>query len=357
MDFLDRMIFQNTLLEWLTALGVAAGSYIALVLLRRITVRNISRVAKRTRTDWDDIVEKLLRQTRRIWLLVIALAIGSRLVELSENGRLALKYVVVFVTIIQVGVWGRALILALIDRHIAAQKETDPGAATTMAALGIVLQIVMWVVLVLMGLQNIGIEVAPLLAGLGVGGIAVALAVQNILGDLFASLSIVLDKPFVIGDMVVVGEMSGNVEHIGLKTTRVRSLSGEQLVFSNSDMLSARIRNFKRMSERRILFRVGVVYQTPRDLVEAIPGMLREAVEAQELARFDRAHFTSFGPSSLDFEVVYFVKSPEYVSYMNTQQAINLMVLDRFRSAGIEFAYPTQTLFVETIGGGNREKK
>jgi small-conductance mechanosensitive channel len=189
-----------------------------------------------------------------------------------------------------------------------------------------------------------------MVASLGIGGIAVALALQNVLGDLLASLSIVLDKPFVIGDMVVVGDLSGTVEHVGLKTTRVRSLSGEQLVFSNSDLLSSRIRNFKRMDERRVLFQIGVVYGTPRAKLEAIPGMVKEAVEAQSNARFDRCHFKTFGASSLDFETVYYMRVPDYQAYMDTQHAINMAIYQRFEDEGLEFAFPTQTIFLEKGG-------
>ena len=179
---------------------------------------------------------------------------------------------------------------------------------------------------------------------------AVALAVQNILGDLFASLSIVLDKPFVLGDFLIVDEHLGTVEYIGLKSTRLRSLWGEQIVFSNADLLKSRLRNFGRMFERRIVFPVGVTYQTPRDKLEAIPGIIREAIQAQEKTRFDRSHFKEFGDFSINFESVYYVLVPDYNLYMDIQQAINLQIHKRFEEEGIEFAYPTQTLFVVREG-------
>jgi small-conductance mechanosensitive channel len=215
-----------------------------------------------------------------------------------------------------------------------------------------VVKVVLWAAVVLIALDNLGVHITTLVAGLGVGGIAVALAVQNILGDLFSSVTIILDKPFVIGDFIIVGDFLGSVEHIGLKTTRVRSLSGEQLVFANSDLLKSRIRNFKQMTERRIVFAFGVIYQTAADKLAAIPGLVREIVEAQPQARFDRAHFKAFGGSSLDFEVVYWVTNPDYNLYMDIQQAINLGLFRRFAAEGIEFAYPTQTLYVEKLGAG-----
>ena len=184
------------------------------------------------------------------------------------------------------------------------------------------------------------------MAGLGIGGVAIALATQSILGDLFASLSIVLDRPFVVGDFIVVGDLMGTVEHVGLKTTRVRSLSGEQLVFSNADLLGSRIRNFKRMAERRIVFAVGVTYQTPAAKLDQIAGVLREIATAAPGVRFDRAHLRSFDDSAITFEVVYYVLDPDYNRYMDTQQRINLAIFRQFEAEGIEFAYPTRTVFV-----------
>jgi small-conductance mechanosensitive channel len=199
----------------------------------------------------------------------------------------------------------------------------------------------------LLDLYNLGVNITALVAGLGVGGIAVALAVQTILGDLFASLSIVLDKPFVVGDFLVVDDMLGAVEYVGLKTTRIRSLSGEQLVFSNSDLLSSRIRNYGRMFERRVSFDVGVTYQTPRDKLIKIPVIIRDAVEGQDKTRFDRSHFKAYGDFALVFESVYYVLGPDYNEYMDIQQAINLHLHECFEQEGIEFAYPTQTVFVK----------
>jgi small-conductance mechanosensitive channel len=195
-------------------------------------------------------------------------------------------------------------------------------------------------------LDNLGFNITTLVAGLGIGGIAVALALQNILGDLFASLSIVLDKPFVIGDFIIIDNYLGTIEHIGLKTTRIRSLSGEQLVFSNTDLLQSRIRNFKRMFERRVVFSIGVTYQTSADKLAKIPKMIKDIVESKDPVRFDRSHFKDYGDFSLNFETVYWVKSPEYNVYMDIQQAINLELYSKFEAEGIEFAYPTQTLFV-----------
>jgi len=349
MAFLDYVLYQNTVLRWLIAIGVALGTAFLLGLLRRLITRQLDRFAKRTATDLDDIISRTLAQTRGFFLLAVGIWIGSQFLTLPERVQSFVRVLVVVVTVIQLGFWSSTLLRALIDRHARSILETDPGAATTMRAMGVIVSLALWLVLALMGLQNLGIEIGPLLAAMGVGGIAIAFALQNVLSDLFASLSIVLDKPFVIGDFVLVGDLAGTVEQIGLKTTRIRSLSGEQLVFSNSDLLGSRIRNFKRMQERRALFTVGVVYQTPQSKLEAIPGMIRQIIEAQELARFDRAHFKAFGASSLDFEIVFYVLRPDFNSYMDTQQSINLAVFKRFEEEEIEFAYPTQTLFLDHV--------
>ena len=203
-----------------------------------------------------------------------------------------------------------------------------------------------WSVIALVALDSLGINVTTVVAGLGIGGVAVALAVQNILGDLFASLSIILDKPFVMGDFLIIDEHMGSVEYIGLKTTRIRSLSGEQLIFSNSDLLKSRIRNYGRMFERRVVFNLGVTYSTPRDKLRRIPEIIRDAINAQEKTRFDRSHFMKYGDYALQFETVYYVKSPDYNIYMDIQQSIYFAIHEAFEREQIDFAYPTQKLLV-----------
>ena len=249
--------------------------------------------------------------------------------------------------LLQLGLWANSGFRCWIELYRERAMKANIGAATSIGAMAFIGQVVLWSVVLLLGLDNLGVDVTALIAGLGVGGIAVALAVQNILGDLFASLSIVIDKPFVVGDFIIVDTFAGTVEYVGLKTTRIRSLGGEQIVFANSDLLQARVRNYKRMWERRILFNFGVLYQTTPDQLEKIPVLVKTIIEQQPLARFDRAHFAKFGDSSLDYEVVYWMQDPDYTKYMDTQQAINLALVREFEAHGIGFAYPTRTLFVE----------
>jgi len=346
MEILDRVLLGNTVRAWLIAAGITLGLTIVLRTMVSVVIGRLRQLAGRTATDVDDIAVEVLSRTKLLFLVFLGVWAGSRTLELGEGGDWAVRVFGILTVVVQAAAWGNVAIASLIRRQISRTIEADPATATTINALGYVLRAALWVVLLLAALANLGIEIGPLLAGLGVGGIAVALAVQNILGDLFASLSIVLDKPFVIGDFIVVGNMAGTVEHIGLKTTRVRSISGEQLIFANSDLLSSRIQNFRRMQERRILFRIGVTYQTSRDLLARIPDMIRASIESQPLARFDRAHFKEFGDSAFIYEVVFFVLSPEYLAWMEVQQAINLEIMRRFEEHGIAFAYPTRTVFL-----------
>lgn len=255
--------------------------------------------------------------------------------------------------ILQCGFWAQRGLVFWLTRRFSLGDVADAGArAMTLALLSFLGRVVLWTLVGLLILDNLGLNVTALVASLGIGGIAVALAVQNILGDLFASLSIAIDKPFVIGDFIIVDEHMGSIEHVGLKTTRIRRLSGEQIIISNNDLLKSRIRNYKRMQERRAVFTVSVTYDTPAQQLESIPLLMRQAIEAQAHTRIDRAHFKSLGSFSLDFEAVYYVLQADFNLYMDIQQAINLQLVRAFSEQGIQFAYPTQTLHIARMGPG-----
>ena len=352
---LEGTFYGNAVGAWLTALVIALVSLAGLWSLRWFVRRRLLALSERTETGLDDVISHALGQTKLLFLLLVALFLGSLALDLSPELDATLGRVAAIALILQAGIWTSAGLTRWLRRYRADTLEEDAASVTTMSAITFVGKLVLWTLVLLLVLDNLGVDVTALVAGLGVGGIAVALAVQNILGDLFASLSIVLDKPFVIGDFLAVGDFLGRVEHIGLKTTRLRSLGGEQLVFSNADLLGSRIRNFGRMAERRVLFTIGVTYQTPREALQRIPDLIREAVEGREQTRFDRAHFKAHGDSALVFESVYYVLSPEYNVYMDIQQGINLELHRRFDEEGIDFAYPTRTVFVNAdAGNGSR---
>jgi small-conductance mechanosensitive channel len=358
--FLDRVIFSNTLAQWLVALGIVVLVTLGLRIAFRILLRRVRAIADRTATDLDDLAAELLEKTRTLFILLIAIWAGSRGLELPQDGWLdkVLRGVLIVGLLLQGGFWGMGVIGYLVKRQRKRQLEEDPGMATAIGAAGFIANLALWSILLLTALGTFGVDITARVASLGIGGVAVALALQNVLGDLFASLSIVLDKPFVLGDFIIVGDFMGTVEHVGLKTTRIRSLSGEQIVFSNSDLLASRIRNYKRMNERRALFAVGVTYDTPSEKLRRIPEIIRSAVESQDQTRFDRSNFKQFGASSLDFETVYFMLVPDYNTYMATQEAINLELVERFAEQDIEFAFPTRTLYVasnSSSGSGTEE--
>lgn len=203
---------------------------------------------------------------------------------------------------------------------------------------------VIWVVAIIFLLDNLGVKISAVVAGLGIGGIAVALAAQAVLGDLFSYFVIFFDKPFETGDFVMVGDKLGVVEHIGIKTTRMRALSGEQLVFSNTDLTNSRVHNYKRMEKRRVVFSLGVTYQTSPELLRKITSIVKDIIITMEDTLYDRGHFASYGDFSLNFEFVYYVNGEDYNKYMDIQQSINLAIFETFKNEGIDFAYPTQTL-------------
>lgn len=348
MGFLDYGVQGNPLRTWLLALAVTLALGTALSALRRSLVRRLEARAATTSTTLDDLAATLLRGLGRWTVAVVAIYVGSLGLALRPNLHALLRAVLVVVVAVQVGLWGQAVIRHVVTTRVE-RDDADGGTKTTAAFAAFAARIVLWALLLLLLLDNLGVNISSLLAGLGVGGIAVALAVQNVLGDVLASLSIALDRPFVVGDFIVVDSLAGTVEHIGLKTTRVRALTGEMLVLSNGDLLRSRLHNFKHLVERRIVLGFGVLYQTTADQLEAIPAMVREAVEATGKARFDRSHLKSFGASSLDFETVYYVLDPDYAVHMNVQQQVMLTLIRRFEASGIGFAYPTQTLYVQQL--------
>ena len=348
---MQLVFFGNTVLAWLTALGIAAGVTLALYVVKKVVVHHLRILAARTETRLDDIAVEALEATRLTVMAIMGLYVGSTFLALPPAVDLFARRAAIVVGLVQMALWGNAALRGWLKQYYE-NRATEPGRATSAAAVGFILRMVLWVVVFLMILDNLGVNITTLVASLGIGGIAVALAVQNILGDLFASLSIVLDKPFVIGDFVIVDKYLGTVEYVGLKTTRIRSLGGEQLIFSNADLLKSRLQNMTRMNRRRVAFSIGVTYDTPRDKLAAIPPMLTEIVKAQPDVSFDRAHFQGIGPASMNFEVVYWVESPDYVRFMDIQQEVLLRIVDGLKEREVCLAYPTQVLHMPDLRAG-----
>lgn len=347
MNLLHSVYLGNPLWAWGLAVIITAILPIIFKIILRAIVRRLSAIAQQTKTEIDDAVLALLQKTKYLFLLILSLYIGLQVITLPEQITRLVQILALIAIFLQVGLWGNALISFWIFRSAKKKGAEDPASVSAFGVMTFFARLALWLVILLLALDNLGIQITPLIAGLGVSGIAVALAVQNILSDVFNSISILLDKPFEVGDFIIVGDYLGTIENIGVKTTRIRSLSGEQIIFSNSDLLGSRVRNYKRMYERRVVFSFGVVYQTPADKLEAIPEMIRGIIEPIDQTRLDRAHFQKFGDSALIFEVVYYIKSGDYNLYMDVQQKINLAVCRQFEQEGIDFAYPTQTLYIQ----------
>ncbi|MGD9043795.1 MAG: mechanosensitive ion channel family protein [Desulfobacterales bacterium] len=346
---LNQIYYQNTIGEWIHAILAVVFVFLIIRISKAIVSKQINRITAKTSTVWDDLAARLINKIKLFFLIAIAFYVGSRLLTLPNAVTNFINKFVGIVLLIQIGILASEAIRFWLNWYRKQKIEDRADAVATVTSVGVIVRILLWLIVLLIALDNLGVNVSALIAGLGVGGIAVALAVQNILSDLFASFSIVLDKPFVIGDFIIVDNFLGTIEHIGLKTTRVRSLSGEQLIFSNTDLLKTRIRNYKRMNERRIVFSIGVVYQTPHEKLTKIPKVIKNIINKQEQTRFDRAHFKEYGPYSLNFEIVYWIEIPDYNIYMEIQQAINLEIFQQFEKEGIEFAYPSQSIYVNDV--------
>jgi small-conductance mechanosensitive channel len=338
-ELASRTILGNTLQSWVIALAVFALLFTVLPLLRAALGKRLKKLRPHQSAAPLETALVLLSGTTRVFLIAVALWLALqwlRMPGVIDRGLgIALKVVIW----LQVALWGVTLVRRLVDAR--RDGAAVAGGAASLNILRFIGIVAVWSIALLMLLANLDVEIMPLVAGLGVGGIAIALAVQNVLGDLLASLSIALDKPFKVGDFLVLGDEKGTVEHIGIKSTRVRSLSGEQIVVSNSDLLETRVRNYGLLYERRISFEIGIVYETPREKVAELPGIIEAAIRAQPKTRFDRAHFARFGDFALVYEAIYFVLDAAYNVSMDTQQAINLQLLAEFEKHGIEFAYPT----------------
>lgn len=337
-----------SLFNIMMALVVAIGSYALMLLGLRIVTGRLRKITERTSTGMDDVIVNVLASTNRWLLLLAAILIGVGVLDLGPRWSDRVGQAWFVAVALQLGLWlTKAISVGIRGYEL---RHQQGGATTNLSASATLLtwflRTMLWAVILLAVLSNVGVNITAFIASLGVGGIAVALAVQNILGDLFASLSIAVDKPFEVGDFISSSAGVGTVEYVGLKTTRIRALTGEQIVVSNTDLLKQAVQNYRRMRERRIVFGFRVPYGTSPELAEQIPGMVKELVDADKMLRFDRAHLSKFGESSLEYEVVYIVLDPGYNLYMDSQQRLNLGLMRAFAAKGIDFAFPTRTLHV-----------
>ncbi len=342
----ERIFYGNTLADWLIAGAVTFAVWSGLTLLRRLITSRYQKHSSARHPTPIRLIFYLSRYTKQFLFLALALDAGQESLTFAPKIQHIISNSLLTLMLLQAGLWaGRSVRFYLEIKE--AERGADRVFAGSLDIINFVARMLIWSLLILVALDNFGVNITALLAGLGVGGVAVALALQNVLGDLFASLSIALDKPFVVGDSLNIDVFTGAVEHIGIKTTRLRSESGEQIILSNADILKSRVRNYGRMPEQRVLTTLRVKYTTPGETLRSIPTLLEGIVRAETSARFDRCHLKTLGESALLFELSYFVQQPKQNPLMDLQQSVNFRIVDEFHRQGIEFAYPTQHVVLE----------
>jgi len=344
-NFLDHSFFGNTIYQWLIAFVIVLALFLLIKFFKFFVVKKVKVWASKTNTTWDNfliaIVESSIIPLLYISSIYTALSFLNFTDKVDKVIHVAYLVAITYFVLRIISSAFKKFVYSFIQREENSEsKEKQAGGLIVIA------NVIIWILGIIFLMDNLGYNVTTLIAGLGVGGIAIALAAQAVLGDLFSYFVIFFDRPFEIGDFVVVGEESGVIEYIGIKTTRIRTLSGEQLICSNTDLTNSRLHNFKRMQKRRIVFSLGVTYQTTHMQLAEIPGLIKDIIDRRPKLQFDRAHFSGYGDSSLNLEVVYYVLDSEYLVYMDNQEAVYLDIFEAFQKRGIEFAYPTQTLFV-----------
>lgn len=337
--------FGNTLGQYAQSLIILLGLLLLFKIFQRAIIWRLESLAKKTKTDVDDTLLTIIESIKPPFYVIVALYFGFTFLSAHPLVKQGFNIFIIFLVVYQIIKSLQILIDYIFDRQLRKKEhKTSEAAFKTLAS---VLKGILWALGALVVLQNLGINVTSLIAGLGIGGIAIALAAQNILGDLFSSFAILFDKPFIPGDFIVLGDKMGTVEKIGIKTTRIRSIGGEELVISNQELTNSIIQNFGKLKKRRIVFQLGVTYETPAAKLKEIPGMTEKIIKEFKRLEFDRAHLKDFGESSINFEIVYYVLSNNYNVYMDLQQSINLKIVGRFEKEGIEMAYPTRTVYLK----------
>lgn len=353
-SFLDQSFVGNTVQEYLLVLGGILLGILIVNIFKQLILRRIEKLIGSTETEIDDYIFESFNRfvIPIIYFSIIYTAVQT--LNLGENVASAIEVAfIVVITYFSVRLISSIVLLFL--RAYVKRQEDGEEKVKQLGGVMLIINIAIWTVGFVFLFDNLGYDVTAIITGLGIGGIAIALAAQNILGDLFNYFVIFFDRPFEIGDFLIVGDKNGVVEKIGIKTTRIRTLSGEQLVFSNADLTNSRIHNYKKMQRRRIVFSVGVTYETPAEKLRQIPGVLKEIVETQGMVNFDRAHFKAFGDSSLEFEICYYINSADFNTYMDIQQDYNFQIFEKFDEMGVDIAFPTRTLYVRNEAGQKLE--
>ncbi len=342
---LEMVYFENSVVDYLIVIGLFLAALVAIKIFQHYILRHLKKLAEMTSTTIDDFLIRIIQRQVLPLANFGAFYLTVNILTLPPSAKKIIDVIGMAVLM----VFAARLALSFIGYGFNlyfAKRGKDIAADRSLTGILAVLKVIVWGLAIVMFLDNLGFKISAIIAGLGIGGVAIALAAQAVLGDLFSYFSILFDRPFEVGDFIILDDYLGTIEHIGIKTTRIRSLGGEQVILSNTDLTSSRVRNYKRMDKRRVVFKLGVTYQTSFEQVKVIPGVVEKIIKGVKGTTFDRAHFFSYGDFSLIFEVVYYVMSRDYNIYMDTQQEINFAIKKEFEARKIEFAYPTQTVFL-----------
>jgi small-conductance mechanosensitive channel len=345
-NILNKLYLNNTVYDYLISLILFIAVVILLKIVRAVFIKRIKALAEKTATTIDDFLVDAVSGKLIPILYFAAFYLSIQRLVLGESVAVWVKTIVmIIITVISVH-----FLVMLVKYGVESfwkKKSEEPGQAEVPRAILTIVRIILWTIAFVIILDNMGVKITALITGLGIGGIAIALAAQAILVDLFSYFTIFFDRPFQIGDFIVVGEYKGTVEHIGIKTSRIRSLGGEELVFSNTDLTNSRVKNYKRMQKRRVVFQIGVTYDTTLANIKEIPSIIKKIINSIADTEFDRAHFFSYGDFSLNYEIVFYVINNDYIKYMDIREKINISIMEEFEKRAIEFAFPTQTLHIE----------
>ncbi len=353
-SFWDKLLLDNTIRDWTIALCIIAGSILLLHLVKKIVLSQLRTWSEKTNTKIDDFLLAAIERSVLPFFYLFSVYVGLSYLSFGEKTQNILRIAI----LVAATFFALRLITSIISYSVQNFTRSQQDAETKRKqARGIIVivNIIIWLMGIVFLIDNLGYDITTLVAGLGIGGIAIALAAQAVLGDLFSYFVIFFDKPFEIGDFIIIGDKMGTVEYIGIKTTRIRALGGEQLIVSNTDLTNSRVQNYKRMETRRVVFSISVLYETPAEKLKKIPEIIKRIIDEQADLKFDRAHFSSFGNSSLNFEIVYLVSGSDYNLFMDKQQLINLAIFEEFENEKIEFAYPTQKIYIDRSHNGNNK--
>ncbi len=353
-----KNIFEG-LIPFYDSLGNSAKDYILAIisffvllfllkLIQKRTIKHLKRLAEKTKTDIDDVFVDILNALKPPFYLVVSLYFSLRFLNLSNTVNKIVDAIFLVVVVYEIIQALQKIVKYFVYKALA-KGDDDAQAKSTVKTLNVFIQIILWSVGLLLVLSNLGVNITSLIAGLGIGGIAIAFALQNILADVFSSFAILIDKPFQVGDFIKIGTDMGTVEKVGIKTSRLRTLNGQLLVVSNQELTSTRVENFQQMKKRRGLFTLGVIYETEEEKLKMIPGIIKDIILSQEKTDFDRCHFVSFGDFSLNFETSFYVETDSYNEFLDIFEKINLQIFSAFKEKGIEFAYPTHLEYQKKV--------